>query len=58
MTSLMTPAQVSEQLQVKEATLAQWRWRKTGPEFVRVGRFIRYTQAALDDWLANGGKVV
>ena len=39
----LTPEQVSEILGVSRATLSQWRWRREGPTFYRIGgRVIRY----------------
>jgi len=34
-------------------TLCDWRTRRVGPPWVRVGRLIRYRQADLDAWLES-----
>lgn len=34
---LLTPPQKAKELQVSESTLARWRRKGTGPEFVRLG---------------------
>jgi hypothetical protein len=38
-------------LGVTEATLADWRYRRRGPAFVKVGRLVRYRPEDLDVWL-------
>jgi hypothetical protein len=29
-------------------TLAKWRWQKIGPEFIKIGRMVRYKRASVD----------
>jgi len=41
---------------IKPATLADWRCKRTGPPFVKVGRLVRYRLEDLDVWL--NGRVV
>jgi hypothetical protein len=43
-------------LDVKPATLEQWRYRKKGPPFLRIGRSIRYNLSDLHAWV-SGSKV-
>ena len=50
---LMTTAQAAALLQVRPATLEQWRWRGCGPRFVKVGRSCRYRRTDLDDYLSG-----
>lgn len=45
-----TPDQVAERYQVSEATLKEWRYKGTGPEYVRLGRHVRYPAKALEEW--------
>lgn len=33
------------------ATLRKWRWLRSGPKFVKVGRLIRYRKTDIDEWL-------
>ena len=33
------------------ATLRKWRWLRSGPKFVKVGRLIRYRRIDVDAWL-------
>ena len=35
-------------LQVKPATLEQWRWNGRGPKFIKLNRAVRYRKADLD----------
>lgn len=51
--ALRTPEDAARYLDIKPHTLAVWRWKGTGPAFIRVGRRIRYRQADLDAWLAQ-----
>jgi hypothetical protein len=49
---LRTPEAAGQYLGgVATTTLAKWRVYGTGPEFVKVGRFIFYEQSALDAFL-------
>jgi excisionase family DNA binding protein len=50
---LLSPDEVSEQLQVPIETLRRWRYERRGPTFVRVGKAIRYRQSDVDVWLAR-----
>lgn len=49
--TLLPPFEAAEQLGVPVTTLADWRFRKKGPTFVKVGRLVRYDQADLDAWI-------
>ena len=51
MKDLLTPSEVAEYLGVTQATLTDWRYRRRGPEFLRVGRLIRYRKDSLLLWL-------
>ena len=48
-----TPDQVAERYQVSEATLKEWRYKGTGPEYVRLGRHVRYPATALQQFEAE-----
>ena len=51
---LMTPAEAAAYLGVQEATLATWRsTRRYNLPYVKIGRKIFYTQAALDKFIAS-----
>lgn len=48
---LFTPKQVSEILKVSEITLAKWRSNKTGPEYVKIGRLVKYRPESIEAYL-------
>ena len=48
---LWTVEDVSTFLGVPIATLYQWRYRRTGPRAIRVGRHLRYDPAEVRAWL-------
>ena len=51
---LWTPQEAAAYLHVALQTLAQWRWRRIGPPYRKVGpRLVRYAQADLEAWLAG-----
>lgn len=46
----LTPPQTAERIGYKVETLRNWRYRGTGPAFVKVGTRIRYDEAAVTAW--------
>ena len=48
---LMTSAEVAEMLCLPVDTLYAWRYRGLGPPGYRVGRYVRYRRAAVEEWL-------
>ncbi|MFE9651554.1 helix-turn-helix transcriptional regulator [Micromonospora sp. NPDC006431] len=48
---LWTVQDVSAFLGVPVGTLYQWRYRRTGPRALRVGRHLRYRPADVRSWL-------
>ena len=44
----MTSTQAADYLSVNPRLMENWRWRKVGPPFVKVGNSIRYTREDLD----------
>ena len=50
---LLSPTDVAAVLGVPIATLANWRWARTGPAFLRVGRHVRYRRDDLNRWIAT-----
>lgn len=43
---------VADFLGVPEGTMIAWRYRGTGPRYVRVGRHVRYRWGDVDRWVA------
>ena len=44
---LIEPEEAAGVLGVALNTLADWRWRGVGPDFVKIGKRVCYTRAAL-----------
>lgn len=49
---LLSPEEVAAWLLVPVATVYQWRYRRTGPAAIKVGRHLRYRRTAVEAWLA------
>ena len=48
---LLNPEEVSTLTGIPTATLAQWRYRKTGIPYLRMGRLVRYDVADVESYL-------
>ncbi len=48
-----TRPEAAQYLRLAKSTLASWASRGRGPEFVRLGTAVRYSQTALDAYLAS-----
>lgn len=48
---LMTQPETAEYLRVAEHTLENWRYRKTGPRFIKAGGRVVYRRSDIDEWL-------
>lgn len=48
---MMTTPQAAGFLKIQPRTLEAWRGRGSGPDFIRVGSCVRYTEAALVDYV-------
>jgi predicted DNA-binding transcriptional regulator AlpA len=53
LTVLLTAAEAARILKVSLSWLAKARMRGDGPPYIRVGRSIRYTEAALLQWMKS-----
>jgi predicted DNA-binding transcriptional regulator AlpA len=55
--ALLTPAQVSAWTQLDEQTLANARWRRTGPPYIKLGTGrgapVRYRRRDVEEWLED-----
>jgi len=49
---LLTVEDLAEYLGVPVATLYAWRYRRHGPPGFRVGRYLRYRRADIDEWIS------
>jgi integrase len=47
----MTPKQAASYLNINSRLLENWRWKKCGPRFVKVGNSVRYTREDLDSYI-------
>ncbi len=48
---LLTEIEAAEYLDASPKTLPIWRHKSVGPDYVKVGRNVRYKQSALDEYL-------
>jgi excisionase family DNA binding protein len=51
MERMLTIEEVARVLQVPVGTVRSWRYRGTGPAFVKVGRHVRVAEGDLRAWL-------
>jgi len=51
--ALLDPKAAAAFLGCSDWTLAEWRCTGAGPRFVKVGRLVRYTPAALAEWIES-----
>jgi len=51
---LLTEAEAAAQLTVQTATLRRWRWSGDGPQFIKVGRLVRYDPDVLGAFVDAG----
>jgi predicted DNA-binding transcriptional regulator AlpA len=49
--ALASRTEVAGHLNVPEATLAQWAYKRIGPRYIRVGRHVRYRWSDVEAWL-------
>lgn len=50
---IYTTPQLAKRLQVPPSTLVYWRQRREGPPFARIGKYVRYLAADVDNWLSQ-----
>lgn len=48
---LATASDVSQHLGVPVETLRKWRYLKRGPQYVPIGKYVRYRWTDVEDWL-------
>jgi predicted DNA-binding transcriptional regulator AlpA len=52
-TEYLTTQQFARLIGISESTLSKWRMRGDGPEFVKVGRSVRYSRDAGLTWMRS-----
>ncbi len=50
---LLTEEQVADSLQVPAETVRYWRQARKGPKFTRLGKHVRYTPDAVQEFIAS-----
>ena len=50
---LLTSKEASVYLKISTNTLATWRSKKKGPQFIRTGRVIKYAKEDINAYLRN-----
>lgn len=51
-TGLLTPSEVATTLRVDTKTLANWRFKGTGPAFLKISGLVRYSTEDIQSFLA------
>lgn len=51
---MATVEQVAEYFQVPVQTVYRWNSRRTGPEPIKIGRYVRYHWSEVDRWADLG----
>ena len=46
----MTPPEFCERYRISEATARDWRYRRVGPPFLKVGKHVRYRLSDCEEW--------
>jgi excisionase family DNA binding protein len=49
--ALMTDKEVAAYLRVPAETLRKWRQHGSGPQFAKLGRYVRYCRSDVDAWV-------
>lgn len=47
-TELLIPQEVADIFRVEVDTLAKWRWKGIGPDFIKIGRMVRYRRECVE----------
>jgi predicted DNA-binding transcriptional regulator AlpA len=50
---ILTPKEAAQRLRLSSSWLAKARMRGDGPPYIQMGRAIRYTEAALIQWMKS-----
>lgn len=49
--TILTTEQAAEMLGMSERTLENWRWKREGPSYIKLGRSIRYRKTDVENWI-------
>lgn len=49
--SFFTPEQLADHLGVPLNTVYTWRYRRTGPRGIKIGKHVRYRRSDVEAWL-------
>lgn len=49
----LTAGEVARMLKISERTLHNWRAKKSGPPFIKLGAVYRYSKRSLEDWMIS-----
>jgi excisionase family DNA binding protein len=50
---LLTVAELAAELRVPKTTIYKWRANRSGPRATRVGKYLRFARADVDEWLVS-----
>lgn len=53
---MATQAELAEYLDVPQKTLIDWRYRRIGPPWLKLGHHVRYPWPAVDKWITDNLK--
>lgn len=53
MSVLLTETELCDRLKIVAGTARMWRATGKGPAWIKVGRLVRYSETALEAWLAQ-----
>jgi hypothetical protein len=48
----LLPSELAKEWKIRVRTLEQWRYRRTGPPYVKIGGRVRYSRKAAGQWAA------
>ena len=51
--SLLKEKDVAELIDVHQVTLSVWRRSGQGPEYIKIGKNVRYRRSAIEKWLED-----
>lgn len=46
-----TPAELASVLDVTPETLTEWRYKRVGPDYVKLGKGVMYRAADVEEWM-------